>query len=232
MRARNRHVGYTLALSVVLLLATAAPAAAKAPTRPTQPAECHVSDGGGSWTCITVEVQPATRATAQTVEPLSTGGTVFDKWSWKYNNIMSYGLGSVPGQGTIGSVRVVAALNLNGRRANSSWDVVVFTGPDIMARTRTRCLDDNSPTWLPDTVCADNWVYQTTYTRSMVHNYSSPYLSEDERYWFEYSFWIKPRGYSNPDRSDGYWGAPDQPLMSAAFSCSAARAGSQVCIFG
>ncbi len=127
---------------------------------------------------------------------------------------------------------MVASLSLNGRKALSAWTITVFAGPSIVARTKTRCLDDNSPTWLPDTVCAENWVYQTACTRSAISNYASPYLSEDERYWFEYSARFKPSGHSAPQTSDGYWYLPSQPLMSAAFSCSAARVGSQVCIFG
>jgi len=69
------------------------------------------------------------------------------------------------------------------------------------ARTKSRCLDDNSPTWLPDTVCSESWVYQTTYTRSAIKNNDAPYLSEDERYWFEYSAWWLPQGDSNPSSS-------------------------------
>jgi hypothetical protein len=199
--------------------------------------------GGDSWLCSDDATLAAGAATAtrtaskvavdKVLEPLSfSGGTVFDKWTWKFNITILYGLGSVPGQNTIGQVRVVASLSLNGRKALSTWTVTVFTGPSLIARTKSRCLDDNSPTWLPDTVCSESWVYQTTYTRSAIKNSDSPYLSEDERYWFEYSVWFKPEGYSNPSASDGYWYLPMQPLMSAAFSCSAGRVASQVCIFG
>lgn len=224
------------ALAVLLTFAAVAPAAAATPARAgAVPKDCIVDAEGASWVCSEGgTLTGAKPAAGRTVEPLSfLGGTVFDKWTWKYNDIIWYGLGPNPTQGTlIGKVRVVASLSLNGRKAQSSWVVTVFTGPSIIARTKTRCLDDNSPTWLPDTVCAENWVYQTTHTRSAINNFASPYLSEDERYWFEYSVWFKPSGFSNPSTSDGYWYLPNQPLMSAAFSCSATRAGSQVCIFG
>ena len=221
--------------------AAAGGGAAKIPAEMTCPdRESAVS--GGAWTCVLLldadgnpttpaALEKAFRATKSRPRPLSySPGTVSSDWTWSYNEVVYYGINPSPGQ--IGSIRITASINLNGRQAQSAETIVRFSGASVSLRADQSCKDDNAPTWLPNIDCGTTRLASSGYTNSKLTNYQQPYLSNDHRYWFEYYYAWKPQGYSDPDYSDGFWRLANQPAMSAAFSCDKTRPASRVCVFG
>jgi hypothetical protein len=158
-------------------------------------------------------------------------GSVASAWLWSWNQVVAYGVEVDGVRRRIGQVRVTARVNLDGRHAQSTQTIETFSGPAIKATSRSKCWDDNNPTWFPDTNCGSSEVIGIDYQLARYVNKYTPYLIEDERYWFEYTFHWKPKGDRNPSTFNGHWYLEGQPAMSAAFTCDETRAARKVCIF-
>lgn len=209
-----------IAIAGVFVLLVATPVAAAKPPPPGEPscparieAEGSAIDAG--WMCIS----------AAEIQPLYVG-TTLSKWRWTYSATMYYGTTQ---RGTIGSVRQTAEITINGRQINSKQGQGTFSGPAIKSVLTSRCIDDNG--LLPDGGCGESVLRDTIYRTATMTNVGQTYLSQDERYW--YQFWYKwwASGATNPSSGDGAFSAFDNPKISDDFICSSSYPATEVCRF-
>jgi len=198
----RRLLALAVALVAALLLPSAALAARPAPVCDAQ-VEAAPDEG---WTC------PADASV--TTQGLVVG-TTSSKWRWTWSQNINYGIGTR----LIGTVR------------NSKQGLSVWSGPAIKGVLTSRCVDDNTPGWMPDSICDESVVRDTVYRTTVPTNSDSVYLSEDERYWYE--FWYKwwASGATNPSSADGAFYAKDNPYISDDWTCSKSYPSTEVCRF-
>lgn len=139
------------------------------------------------------DCQPET--TSDSVVILATVGSLTNNYIWTFNDTLRYYIVDSSGNSLqIGTVRVTANINLNGRQSRWTQTTQVLSGPAIKATHRWNCVDDNGN--LPNTECNGDggwWVSNSdaTYRSSTFTTNRTNYHAQTETYWYDFEYrWL------------------------------------------
>lgn len=153
---------------------------------------------------------------------------VTDKWHWSRNKIIGAWICSSTACTQVAQIRETESVSLNGRRSDASMTLQTFTGGPIKPKMLVQCQKDNG--WFPTSECTHNEVIGNTFLASVWRDNSAFFHSEDDQYWYKYTWSAYIRDHPNPNTSDGIWNL-DGYLDSAHFVCDKGYPFTEVCRF-
>jgi hypothetical protein len=125
--------------------------------------------------------------------PIKNDGQKISDYLWKYNQTWNYGFTENGEHYQVGQVQLVGNLNLNGRQAQWSQSIGPFSGPAVNGNNEWNCVDHG----VINTSCSGGW--QSHWNGSFSHfsfsSSQSPYLSNNDSYWFDYQWFWQAEGY-------------------------------------
>jgi hypothetical protein len=186
---------------VIALTATAmsAPAVAEARQKPSP------TPSPSAYTCESVGLLPDCQPVVEssTTGPVTLAavvGTLQSNYLWTFNDSLRYYIVDSSGASHyIGTVRVTAKINLNGRQSQWTQTTQVIAGPAIKATHRWNCVDDNGS--FLNSECNEgtgSWPSHTdtSYRSSTFTTYRTNFHSQTETYWYDFEYYWLASGWS------------------------------------
>lgn len=165
-----------------------------------------------------------TQSSGFTIQNTPVGNKVSD-YIWSYGEGVNYSVCSSTTCSHLGQVYVTARINMNGRQSKWGMSIAPMSGPyQIKGTNKWNCRDNNGS--LPDTSCSGGQQARTAsdFHTNAFHSSDTNYHSDDEVYWYNFSYAWKAINYPS-------WTFSWVNKRSWKFACNQNYAGAAKCRF-